>query len=130
MGYFTMQSLRQQGQWDCGVEVFGKLAGISREELLRELPEAANGITVSRWEQWLTEKGFQVKRLGRDEEYTLPCAHLIKRLPHHHWIYEDGTGIHDPDPKLAIVSPKLIQESFPSYYREGKELTISLIGPT
>ena len=24
-----------------------------------------------------------------------------------HWIYEGQIGIHDPDPKFAIVSPKL-----------------------
>jgi hypothetical protein len=76
MDYFAMQSLRQHGQWDCGVEVFGKLSGISREEVLRDLPEAYNGITVSQWEQWLIEKGFQIKRLQPEEEYTFPALTL------------------------------------------------------
>jgi hypothetical protein len=33
MEYFETQSLRQEGNWDCGVEVFSKLAGVSRTKL-------------------------------------------------------------------------------------------------
>jgi len=124
MEYFEMPSLSQTGQLDCGVEVFRKLAGVSRAELLKDLPQAINGkISVIQWEEWLTVKGFIVDRHQRDEDYTLPCAHLIRRHPHYHWIYEDMTGIHDPDPKFACVPPKLIKLQG---YSEGRELTISV----
>jgi hypothetical protein len=53
MEYFEAQSLRQEGSWDCGVEVFRKLAGVSRAELLQDLPKAINGIPVGHWEDWL-----------------------------------------------------------------------------
>ena len=46
MEYYEQQSLRQEGPWDCGVEVFRKLAGVSRAELLQDLPKASDGITV------------------------------------------------------------------------------------
>lgn len=123
MEYFETQSLRQEGSWDCGVEVFRKLAGIGRTELLQDLPKAINGVPVGQWEDWLKARGLIVERHQEDEAYTLPCAHLIRRLPHHHWIYEDSMGIHDPDPKFAFMSPKLIELAS---YPEGRELTISV----
>jgi hypothetical protein len=121
---FEPQTLLQMGPWDCGVEVFSKIAGLTREELLRELPEAINAVPVIRWEEWLTARGFVIERRQRDEEYTLPCAHLIRRPPHHHWIYEDHKGILDPDPKFQAYSAKLLT---PAMYPEGRELTISII---
>jgi hypothetical protein len=121
--YFETQSLRQEGPWDCGVEVFRKLAGVSREQLLRDLPNAVNGIPVIQWEEWLTSKGLIIESPREGEGYTKPCAHLIRRLPYYHWIYEDSTGIHDPDPAFAFWSPKLITLEM---YPQGRELTISL----
>jgi hypothetical protein len=53
MEYFETQSLMQEGSWDCGVEVFRKLAGVNRPELLQDLPQAINGIPVAQWEDWL-----------------------------------------------------------------------------
>jgi|HubBroStandDraft_1064217.scaffolds.fasta_scaffold130169_4 hypothetical protein len=47
----------------------------------------------------------------------------MRRLPHFHWIYEDGGGIQDPDPKFAHVPPKLIDLG---WYGEGRVLTISV----
>lgn len=90
MAYFEPQSLRQEGSWDCGVEVFSKLTGLSPEDLLHDLPEAVNGVTVGHAEGWLKAKGFVVERHSEGEAYTLPCAHLVGPPPHHHWIYEDG----------------------------------------
>lgn len=126
MEYYEVQSLRQEGPWDCGVEVFRKLAGVSREELLRDLPDAVNAIPVIQWEDWLKSKGLIVERHQDNEAYTMPCAHLIRRQPYHHWIYEDSTGIHDPDPAFEVFSPKLITLAT---YREGRELTISVRRP-
>jgi len=124
LDYFQPQTLLQRGQWDCGVEVFREIAGLSREELLCDLPEAINGIPVIEWEKWLTARGFGIKRHQPDERYTLPCAHLIRRPPYHHWIYEDHKGILDPDPKFRICSPKSLTLAT---YREGRELTISIL---
>lgn len=72
--YFQPQTLLQMGPWDCGVDVFRKLAGLTREELLRELPEAIDGIPVIRWEHWLTSRGLLIERRQPGEEYALPCA--------------------------------------------------------
>jgi hypothetical protein len=96
-------------------------AGVSRQELLEDLPEAISGVTVSQAEEWLRARGFFVERHSEGEAYTLPCAHLVRRLPYHHWIYEDGTGIHDPDPAFAYMPPKQIKLAW--YERV---LTISL----
>jgi hypothetical protein len=119
--YFEAQSLRQEGSWDCGVKVLRKLAGVTREDLLRDLPEAINGVTVSQAEEWLAARGFVVERRGEGEAYTLPCAHLVGRPPYYHWIYEGGTGIHDPDPTFAYMPPKQVKLAW--YERV---LTISL----
>ena len=40
------QTLRQRLDRDCGVPVFGKLVGVTYEEVLSELPSAHLGITV------------------------------------------------------------------------------------
>jgi hypothetical protein len=67
MEYFETQSLMQEGSWDCGVEVFRKLAGVNRPELLQDLPQAINGIPVAQWEDWLKAKGLIVERHQEDE---------------------------------------------------------------
>jgi hypothetical protein len=102
----TFQSLRQESERDCGVPVFGKLAGVSRQEVLRDLPQAVNGITVSQWEDWLRGKDLEVTRYSENEAYTLPCAHLMARAPENfHWIYQDDSGVLDPDPAFQFMPP-------------------------
>jgi hypothetical protein len=76
MAYFEPQSLRQEGPWDCGVEVFRKLAGVNREELLDALPDAINGVSASQAEAWLKTKGLIVEMHDEDEAYTLPLPTL------------------------------------------------------
>jgi hypothetical protein len=103
----NFQSLRQEKEGDCGVCVFGKLAGIEREEILRDLPGADEAkVTVDQWEDWLRSKGFDVTRYPPDEKPQLPCAHLVQRGQYaSHWIYQDERGIHDPDPSFAAMPP-------------------------
>src|SRR5258707_9014155 len=95
--YFEPQMLRQEGDMDCGVCVFGALAELSREELLSD---AVNGKTVEQWEEYLRGKGFTVIRYQNSDEPLPPCAHLVEGGAGFHWIYQakDGGGIHDPSP--------------------------------
>ena len=121
------QSLRQEGECDCFVPVFGKLAGASREEILRDLPNAAEAkVTVAQWEDWLTARNFDVIRHdGSDEHYELPCAHLVQ--PHSpHWIYEDADGVLDPSPVFSAMRPDdpRLREWNKTY--AGRILTISV----
>jgi hypothetical protein len=98
------QKLRQEGEADCSVPVFRELAGISREELLRELPHAVGArVTVQQWEEWLYSKGRKPVRHQNDEPYTLPCAHLVEWAGRPHWIYQDQTGVHDPNPAFTCM---------------------------
>jgi hypothetical protein len=106
MKLFNCQSLRQEHERDCGVHVFAKLAGVSTGELLRELPEAINGVTVNTWEEWLRRKGLRVARYQPNEEYSLPCGHLVERAPnYYHWLYRDEDGVQDPDPSFQFMPP-------------------------
>jgi hypothetical protein len=111
--WFQPQKLRQEGDMDCGVCVFGELANLTRDQILRDLPEAVNGKTVGEWKAYLAEKGFEAVEYGPEEEHPLPCAHLVGiATGFHHWIYqaEDG-GIHDPSPVFQHMPPKLIKLS-------------------
>jgi hypothetical protein len=124
----NFQSLRQEGERDCGVPVFGKLAGASREVVLRDLPEATEGkVTVAQWEDWLrNKKNLEVVRHdGRDEHYDIPCAHLVQRHSPH-WIYEDENGVLDPSLPFACMSPndRSMREWESTY--GGRILTISV----
>ena len=121
------QMLRQEGDMDCGVAVFGALAELTREEILRDMPDAVNGKTVDEWKAYLSDKGFAVFQYSPDEPCPLPCAHLVGTPPNFcHWIYQapDG-GIHDPSPVFRYTPPKLINLS---HYGGTKILTIT-IGP-
>lgn len=102
----NFQSLRQEGERDCAVPVFGKLTGVSREGILRDLPEAAEGkVTPDQWEDWLGNRSFGVTRYnGCNEHYELPCAHLVQRHSPH-WVYEDENGVLDPSPCMACMPP-------------------------
>jgi hypothetical protein len=128
MNWFdNFQSLRQEGERDCSIPIFGKLAGVSREKILHELPEAVEGkVTVAQWEDWLRSKNLNVTRHdGSDEHYELPCAHLVQ--PHSpHWIYEDAHGVLDPSPVFGAMPPDdpRMREWAATY--GGRILTISV----
>lgn len=128
--YFPVpQGLRQEGDRDCSVPVFAQLAGISREDLLTEMPLAGEGeVAVHEWEEWLGRRGLLVTRYKPSEEYTLPCAHLVFVGGMPNWIYQDKTGVHDPDPNrqyFAANDPRMLALSF---YDE-RRLTISVLRP-
>jgi hypothetical protein len=120
--YFQPQGLRQEGDMDCGLPVFGALAGLTRETILHDVPHAASGLTVDEWKDYLRKKGLGVMQYGSDEGYPLPCAHLVRGL---HWVYQarDG-GFHDPSEVFQHTSPHLI--SLQEYYG-GRVLTIAVV---
>jgi|GEM_PF-5802754 len=114
------QMLRQRGNMDCGVVVFARLADLTEEEILRDQPDAFNGITDIQWESLLISKGRKVTRYRLGEAYPLPCAHLVETSHgsgRYHWIYraEDG-GVHDPSPAFEHCSPHWIKENFDTCY--------------
>jgi hypothetical protein len=93
------QFLQQSGNMDCGVCVFGALAGLSREEILRDRPQAADeGLAVDRWVEYLESKGWMVTKHRPDESCSLPCAHLVDAGGTPHWIYQTEEGVFDPNP--------------------------------
>jgi len=97
---------------DCGVCVFGALTGLSREEILHDLPDAAKGKTVDEWETYMRGKGFDAVPYQPEEAYPLPCAHLVESGAGHHWIYQAADeGIHDPSPVFQHMPPKLLKLS-------------------
>ena len=103
----NFQSLGQQSERDCSIPVFGKLAGVSREKILRDFPDAAEGkVTDVQWEDWLKSQNLEVTRHdGCDEHYDIPCAHLVQ--PHSpHWIYDDENGVLDPSSAFRHMSPE------------------------
>ena len=93
---------------DCGVEVFRALASLTRDEILQDMPESVDGRTVEEWKSYLEKKGFDVLQYGPNDEYTLPCVHLMGTHPDFcHWIYQAGDGgILDPSPVNQFVPPK------------------------
>jgi hypothetical protein len=89
------QMLRQKSERDCSVPVFASLVGITEEEVLRDIPEAALGqVTVDGWKIWLRGRDFDVLQRDGCPSDILPCAHLVS-LPipsskeDFHWIYRD-----------------------------------------
>jgi hypothetical protein len=102
------QMLRQRFERDCGVVVFGKLAGVAYEDVCRDLPDAHLGnVTVDCWVHWLEAKGFDVlKRQGCPSD-IVPCAHLVAPVDdgrYCHWVYRDADGdIHDPASPFAAM---------------------------
>lgn len=105
---------------DCGVVVFARLAGLTEEEIIRDVPDAFNGITHKQWEAYLISKGRQVTCYIAGVQYPLPAAHLVETSPgssRYHWIYqaEDG-GIYDPNPAFEFCPPHWIKENFDTCY--------------
>ena len=106
---------------DCGVPVFGALADLSRAEILTDMPDAVDGKTVDQWKNYLRQKGFVVTQFGPDDQYPLPCAHLVVGA---HWVYQaKDSGIHDPSPVFQFTPPKLININ--EHYG-GRILTIAV----
>jgi hypothetical protein len=111
--WFQSQMLRQEGEMDCGVCVFGKLVGLTRDEIIFDIPDAVKGITDKQWEAYFNAKGLEMVRHHPGEEHPLPCAHLHQILPGvYHWIYqaEDG-GIHDSSESCQHCPPKSLKLS-------------------
>jgi hypothetical protein len=111
--WFESQSLHQEGDMDCGVCVFGKLANLTREEILRGLQGAERGKEVHEWMSYLKEKlapnGLKPKIYKRGESYPLPCAHLVIAW-RPHWVYEaENGGIHDPSDSANDCPPRLLK---------------------
>jgi hypothetical protein len=93
----------QRDERDCGVAVFAALAGLTYEEVLRDLPDARLGtVTVDGWKAWLEQRGFTVSHLVGCPDNIFPCAHLVAPVDDVtccHWVYRDEEGdIHDPSP--------------------------------
>jgi hypothetical protein len=123
----NFQTLRQQGDRDCSIPVFAKLTGASREEIVSDLPEAAEGkVTVAQWEDWLTRRNLDVTRHdGQGEHYEIPCAHLVQRHSPH-WIYEDEHGVLDPNPCFEFMPPNDPRMRDWNVTYGGRILTISV----
>jgi hypothetical protein len=97
------QGLCQRADRDCGVTVFAVLAGISYEDVLKDLPDADLGkVRVADWIAWLERRGHTVLRQEGCPAGIVPCAHLVASADHRdacHCIYWDRDGdIHDPSP--------------------------------
>jgi hypothetical protein len=99
--WLEQQSLRQEGEMDCGLCVFGKLANLTRKEILDDMPDAANGKTVEEWETYLSKKlrprKLKSVRYQVGEVYPLPCAHLVS-AGRPHWISGGERGHPRPQP--------------------------------
>jgi hypothetical protein len=103
-GFPKPQMLRQKHERGCGVCVFARLAGITEDELLKELPDADLGtISVNDWQAWLEAKGFVVTRRDGCPDDVVPCAHLVGHGVYTredvHWVYRDeDADVLDPSP--------------------------------
>jgi hypothetical protein len=77
--------LRQEGEIDCGVCVFGKLVGLTREEIIFDIPDAVKGITDKQWQAYFNVKGLEMvpASAGRGTPATVcPLApDSSRRLP-------------------------------------------------
>ena len=110
---YQPQMLRQQGDTDCGVEVFRALLEMDRENILRDMPEAFHGKTVDQWKAYLESKGYEVFHYLPGDDYALPAAHLVGTPPNFcHWVFEaeDG-GIYDPSSIHEFTPPKMLELS-------------------
>lgn len=106
------QMLRRRLERDCGVIVFGKLAGVDYEDVCLDLPEAHLGtVTVDGWMNWLTNRGHDVVKHQGCPTDVMPCAHLVAPFDDRrycHWVYRDADGdIHDPARPLHSCLPMI-----------------------
>ncbi|MGA7795900.1 MAG: hypothetical protein WCA19_22940 [Candidatus Acidiferrales bacterium] len=127
-----LQKLRQVTERGCAVPVFAILAGVSEDEVCRDLPQASLGlVSVLQLEGWLEKKGFKVLRRDGAPTDIVPCAHLVApSLPRDstdfHWVYRDAEGdVHDPSPVFAAMPADDPRMKNLSVYNKA-ELTISV----
>jgi hypothetical protein len=112
---------------DCGVSVFAELAGLSRDEILNEMPEALNGLSADQAIAYLKRKGLPARNYPPNSSHPLPCAHLVLSGGGYHWVYQAANGgIHDPSPVFEWTPPRTITLS--THY-SAKILTIALEPP-
>jgi len=107
---FQPQGLHQENDVDCGLEVFRTLLGLTRAEVVGDLPGIDKRETsADDWIAYARTKGQELKIYQPGEEHPLPCTHLVGDRPHCHWVYQttDG-GIHDPSPVFTSVPPRMI----------------------
>lgn len=104
------QKLRQESDRDCSVPVFASLAGVSEDEVRRDLPQAALGrVRYLEWIGWLEKRGAKVTLCEGCPSDIAPCAHLVAtHQPRDdgdfHWVYRDADGdVHDPSPSFAAM---------------------------
>ncbi|WP_263355435.1 hypothetical protein [Acidicapsa acidisoli] len=127
------QILIQETERGCSVPVFAQLAGISTNDLKRELPGAILGqVTVNEWIVWLEGKGFAVLKRDGCPVDIVPCVHLVAHSPQSeldfHWVYRDTEGdVHDPSPVSTCMGADDPRMRDLSFY-ETKQLTISVEG--
>jgi hypothetical protein len=117
------------------VPVFASLAGVSDDELLRDLPHAALGeVSVPEWISWLEKKDFEVLMRDGCPADIVPCAHLVALSPPrdvrgYHWVYRDADGdVHDPAPGFEAMPANDPRMKVLSLYAV-KVLTISVSSP-
>ena len=129
------QKLRQETERGCSVPVFAALAGVSEDEVRRDLPDAELGLVdVVRWESWLATKGFKIQERDGGPADIAPCVHLV--APHRprdkydfHWVYRDEEGdVHDPSPVYAALGADDPRMKSLSVYGGNVVLTISVSG--
>jgi len=126
------QKLRQESERGCAVPVFASLAGLSEDEVRRDLPQASLGrVSIIQWENWLKKRGFNVLRRDGAPTDILPCVHLVAPHPPRditdfHWIYRDADGdVHDPSPAFEAMPADDLRMKNLSVYDKA-ELTLSV----
>jgi len=127
------QKLRQTSERDCAVPVFAALAGVSEDEVCRDLPNASLGeVSVDQWKGWLEKRGFRVLKVDGCPTEVVPCAHLVgsdepRDERDFHWVYRDvNANVHDPDPAFKWITaddPRMKNLSF--YPRKVLTLLVS-----
>jgi hypothetical protein len=122
------QELRQESDRDCSVPVFARLAGVSEDEVRRDLPQAALGkITLLQWISWLEKRGFKVLLCDGCPTDIAPCAHLVAT---HQPRNRDAEGdVHDPSQVFAAMPASDPSMRNLSNYHQ-KVLTLSVFSPS
>jgi hypothetical protein len=129
------QKLRQGSERDCSVPVFAALAGVSEDQVRRDLPRSHSGqVSVLEWMTWLEKKGLPVLKRDGCPSDIVPCAHLVASHPPRdhtdfHWIYRDADGdVHDPSPVFEAMPADDPRMRDLSLYTQ-QVLTISVSNP-
>ncbi len=131
------QELQQESERGCSVPVFARLAGVSEDEVRRDLPEAELGqVSVAGWVAWLEKRGFKVLKRDGCPTDILPCAHLVgpdnpRDARDFHWVYRDGDGdVHDPSSvPRAVPADDARMRNLDLYGRKELTLSVSRLSP-